>query len=136
MEPISTRPEVGCSSPATIRSVVVLPHPDGPEQREEAAPGHHQVELVDGREGPELLGDGLEGQVARRAAQARAVACHQLPTTFAQMAPYLASSAALRARNTLAFLARNDADGKMYGLLASSASIFSISAWAPCTGQT
>src|SRR5687767_3600397 len=28
--PMSTRPAVGSSSPATIRSVVVLPHPDGP----------------------------------------------------------------------------------------------------------
>jgi hypothetical protein len=28
--PISIVPEVGASSPATIRSAVVLPHPDGP----------------------------------------------------------------------------------------------------------
>src|SRR5574337_663291 len=28
--PMNTRPESGCSNPAIIRSVVVLPHPDGP----------------------------------------------------------------------------------------------------------
>ena len=28
--PIAIVPEVGCSSPATIRSAVDLPHPDGP----------------------------------------------------------------------------------------------------------
>jgi hypothetical protein len=31
-------PAVGCSKPAIILSVVVLPQPDGPEHREELAP--------------------------------------------------------------------------------------------------
>src|SRR5215469_5550869 len=32
LPPIAISPLVGCSSPATQRSVVVLPHPDGPSR--------------------------------------------------------------------------------------------------------
>jgi hypothetical protein len=41
------RPAVGCSNPATSRRVVVLPQPEGPKG-EELAPGHVQVDAVDG----------------------------------------------------------------------------------------
>ena len=64
-------PELGVSRPATIRSVVVLPQPDGPEQGEERAAGHVEVELADGVEGPEVLGQlpQREPVVRRRVAQ-------------------------------------------------------------------
>jgi hypothetical protein len=48
------RPSVGCSNPATSRSVVVLPQrgrlaaAGGAEQREELAPRHLQVDAVHG----------------------------------------------------------------------------------------
>ena len=48
-------PPVGCSKPPIIRSVVVLPQPDGPEQREELAGLDHEVDVVDGDEIAELL---------------------------------------------------------------------------------
>src|SRR5213079_443240 len=34
-----TSPEVGCSKPAIIRSVVVLPHPDGPSSEKNSPDG-------------------------------------------------------------------------------------------------
>ena len=64
-------PAVGSSSPATIRSVVVLPQPDGPEQREEPALLDHQVEVVDRGEAAEPLGD---ADVSVRSAPAACVA--------------------------------------------------------------
>ena len=60
-------PELGVSRPATIRSVVVLPQPDGPEQREERAARHVEVELADGVEGAVVLGQLAQRQpVVRR----------------------------------------------------------------------
>ncbi len=46
--PSSIRPSSGRSKPAIIRSVVVLPEPDGPEQREELAARDVEVDAVDG----------------------------------------------------------------------------------------
>ena len=42
------RPDVGCSKPPIIRSVVVLPQPDGPEEAEELAVVDLEVDVVDG----------------------------------------------------------------------------------------
>ena len=42
--PISTRPEVGISRPARMRSAVVLPQPDGPSSARNGAVGHVEVE--------------------------------------------------------------------------------------------
>ena len=39
-------PAVGCSKPAISRSVVVLPQPDGPEQGEELAAVHGEIDVV------------------------------------------------------------------------------------------
>ena len=39
-------PLVGASKPASIISVVVLPEPDGPEQRQELAPRDVEVEVA------------------------------------------------------------------------------------------
>ena len=50
-------PAVGCSKPAIMRSVVVLPQPDGPEEGDELAPLGREVEVLDRREGAELLLD-------------------------------------------------------------------------------
>ncbi len=45
--PSSTRPAVGVSKPAIIRSTVVLPEPDGPEHGEELAVADLEVDRVD-----------------------------------------------------------------------------------------
>ena len=42
--PIRISPSSGCSKPAIIRSDVVLPQPDGPEQRQELALVDAQVD--------------------------------------------------------------------------------------------
>ena len=54
------RPSVGASNPAIIRSVVVLPQPDGPEHREELAAPDREVGVVHGDEVAEPLGDVIE----------------------------------------------------------------------------
>ena len=41
-----TVPASGASSPAMIRSSVVLPEPDGPEQRDQLAGGHVEADVV------------------------------------------------------------------------------------------
>ena len=46
------RPPVGSSKPPIIRRVVVLPQPDGPEQREELAGGDVERDVVDGGTSP------------------------------------------------------------------------------------
>ena len=66
-------PDVGVSRPATIRSVVVLPQPDGPSRAKNEPAGYVEVEVVDGLEGPEVLGQAAEletlaGPPVRRAA--------------------------------------------------------------------
>ncbi len=48
--PIDRRPDEIDSSPAIIRSVVDFPHPDGPDQHDELAIAHVEVETVDGHE--------------------------------------------------------------------------------------
>ena len=48
---------MGCSKPASMRSVVVLPHPDGPEQGEELARLDLEVDAVDGGDAVELLAE-------------------------------------------------------------------------------
>ena len=58
-------PLVGSSSPATIRSVVVLPQPGRAEQGEERALRDGQAEVVDGGEGAEPLGHAGQVEVAR-----------------------------------------------------------------------
>ena len=45
--PITMLPVSFCSSPATMRSVVVLPQPAGPEQRHELAVLDRKVDAVD-----------------------------------------------------------------------------------------
>ena len=54
------RPEVGSSSPAIIRSVVVLPQPDGPKHDEERAVIDREVHALDGGERSERLGNGFK----------------------------------------------------------------------------
>ena len=51
---------VGSSRPAIIRRTVDLPQPDGPEQDEELAVVDLEVEVVDGGDVAEALGDRLE----------------------------------------------------------------------------
>ena len=46
--PIETVPPEIVSSPATIRSAVVLPQPDGPDEHEELAVGDVEREALDG----------------------------------------------------------------------------------------
>ena len=60
------RPVVGDSNPAIIRSVVVLPQPDGPEHREELAPPDREVGVVHRHEVAEPLGDVVEHDHRRR----------------------------------------------------------------------
>ena len=49
------RPEVGNSSPAIMRSVVVLPQPDGPSRQKNSPLSTVKVELLDGDEVAEGL---------------------------------------------------------------------------------
>ncbi len=59
------RPSVGSSNPAIMRSIVVLPDPDGPEQREELTGPHREIHLRDGGDGTESLADVDEFDVDR-----------------------------------------------------------------------
>ena len=49
------RPLVGSSKPPIMRRVVVLPQPDGPEQREELAVVDVEADVVDGETSPNAL---------------------------------------------------------------------------------
>ena len=59
-------PDVGSLKPAIIRSVVVLPQPDGPEQREELAARDVEVEVVDDGRAAEDLGQAAQRDGGRR----------------------------------------------------------------------
>ena len=62
----STSPESGCSNPASTRSAVVLPQPDGPS-RARSSPGRDgQVEAVEGDGRAELAAQAAEFDGARR----------------------------------------------------------------------
>ena len=65
--PIAMRPASFCSRPAIIRSVVVLPQPDGPEQRQRGG-RRRTVErhAVDGAHGAEALADLLDADRRHR----------------------------------------------------------------------
>ena len=54
------RPLVGRSKPAIMRSVVVLPQPDGPSIVKNSPRRHLQVDAVDGDDVAEALGQLLE----------------------------------------------------------------------------
>ena len=69
--PMRIVPAVGSSSPATMRSVVVLPQPDGPSSAKNEPCGIGEVEVVDRGERAEALGDAGEPQVAAVAARRR-----------------------------------------------------------------
>src|SRR4051794_25096823 len=53
--PIRIRPTVGCSSPATIRSVVVLPQPDGPSRAKNEPCGMLRLRSSTAVNGPNCL---------------------------------------------------------------------------------
>ena len=55
-----TRPLVGSSKPAIMRSVVVLPDPDGPSIEKNSPSTHVEVDAVDGDDVAETLLDLLE----------------------------------------------------------------------------
>ena len=67
-------PAVGVSRPARMRSVVVLPEPDGPEQREELARLDLEIDALQGRDRPVRL--------TIRFATAPARACSPPPSPF------------------------------------------------------
>ena len=50
------RPTSGISKPAIMRSVVVLPHPEGPNMEKNSPPGDRQRHVVDGSDRAETLG--------------------------------------------------------------------------------
>ncbi len=60
------RPLVGSSKPAIIRSVVVLPHPDGPSSEKNSPGRMSQVDPVDGTDVGEALGQRDELDLATR----------------------------------------------------------------------
>ena len=62
-------PSSGISKPAISRSVVVLPEPDGPEQREELALRDVEVDAVDRGEVAVALGQPAQPDVRQRAAR-------------------------------------------------------------------
>ena len=49
-------PSSGCSKPASMRSVVVLPQPDGPSRDRNSPRSDLEVDVVDGGDGSEVLG--------------------------------------------------------------------------------
>ena len=67
-------PSVGCSKPAIMRRVVVLPQPDGPRKRVERAAGDAQVHPVDGDDVAEPLGHAEDLDVRERASPGSDVA--------------------------------------------------------------
>ena len=71
------RPLVGCSKPAIIRSVVVLPQPDGPSIEKNSPLADGEVGLVYGDEAAEALGDVLE--VDDRIPADRRLSLHRAP---------------------------------------------------------
>ena len=69
------RPAVGCSSPATQRSVVVLPQPDGPSSTTISPAGDVKAHAVHGRPaGSELLAQLADLERRRHAILRRTVA--------------------------------------------------------------
>lgn len=46
VSPMVMRPSVGVSKPAIIRSVVVLPQPEGPKQSDEVTVFYYHIEVV------------------------------------------------------------------------------------------
>ena len=129
--PMLIDPDVGCSRPATIRSVVVLPQPDGPSRAKNEPGRDVEVDPVDRDEVPELLADAAQGQAGAR--RVTRTAGHR-PITSWNCVVNSVSSSALRLRNSLT-LARNSSVGKMYGFSASSGSMSTMASWAPLTGQ-
>ena len=134
LSPIRIWPAVGSSRPATIRSVVVLPQPDGPSRAKNDPCGIGQVEVVDRGELAERLGDAREPEVAPAS---RAPAISSVPhAAVVRTAPvYLVSSSGVEAPEDLGSLARTSSVGKISGFSASSGSILASSSWAPATGQ-
>ena len=55
-----TSPALAFSSPAMMRSVVVLPQPDGPSRQTVSPARDGEVHVVNGGERAEVLGDALE----------------------------------------------------------------------------
>ncbi len=83
------RPESGSSSPASARSAVVLPQPDGPEQRDQLARGQLQCQAVQGVDRPvvalhveQLHGDPASRPVASCAGAAEIVMCDPFSLRF------------------------------------------------------
>ena len=64
LPPIRTRPPVTGSSPATMRSVVVLPQPEGPSSVHELALRDRERDVVDGGDVAVALGDAVEDDAA------------------------------------------------------------------------
>ena len=58
--PSRTAPEVGSAKPATMRSVVVLPQPDGPEQDHELAVGDIERDVAHRIDVAVALGDAID----------------------------------------------------------------------------
>ena len=61
---MTTWPLVGRSRPATIRSTVDFPHPDGPSRTRKSRSGDVDRHVVDRRHGAEALGHVIEDDTA------------------------------------------------------------------------
>ena len=90
--PSSTRPAVGRSKPATMRSSVVLPHPDGPEHRHELALPERQADVVERHHRAEAVGDVLDGD-------GRRLLAHSGTTSATSSSPLAALRRAARRAN-------------------------------------
>src|SRR5205823_4931904 len=105
------------------------------EQGEERALRDRQGEVVDGGEGAERLGDPGQAKILGAGSpRGPGAALRHAPSTDWNALVYRVSSAGESLVKTWVF-ARSASVGKIRGLLARSLSIFSISCWAPCTGQ-
>ena len=118
-------PSVSSSSPATMRRVVVLPQPEAPSSAKKLPCGTVTERSSTAVIAAEPLGDVLQHEIF----------CHgYAPITCWNFCSKMRSCASLSAMNTFD-VDRTDSSGKISWFSASSGSIFSISSWAPSTGQ-
>ena len=129
--PIRIAPSVGSSRPATIRSVVVLPQPDGPSSAKNDPDGIVRDRSSTATNVPNRLVTSLEPQVLSPGLRRP---CHQLPITFWNASLYVVSSSGVERPEALD-LVQVRAVGKINGLSTRDLSNLAISCCAPTTGQ-
>ena len=139
--PMLIRPDVGSSSPATIRRVVVLPQPDGPSRAKKDPRGIVNVRSSTATKSPNrfvTLSSCRSPLPSSPAVSAAGLlvrfAMRQPPVIWANSFSYFAVSSSFRDLKLWKFL-RSASVGKISGFLASSGSMACMASCAPVTGQ-